>query len=97
MEVAGGKKRPKSGAERSAKYATQMKDKDYKAWVDKSHEKKGNFMSRLTDQEKDEMKRKDRERKKQKRLEEKILKNNLAKEAYKTIPALSKATSKAFG
>ena len=53
MEVAGGKKRPKSGAERSAKYATQMKDKDYKAWVDKSHEKKGNFMSRLTDQEKD--------------------------------------------
>ena len=96
MEVAGGKKRPKSGAERSAKYATQMKDKDYKAWVDKSHEKKGNFMSRLTDQEKDEMRRKDRERKKQKRLEEKILKNNLAKEAYKTIPALSKATSKAF-
>ena len=86
-------KTPRSGAEREAKYASKMKEKDYKAWSAKNREKKKKFIDNMSEQKREEIKRKDRERKRQKREAEKLNRPGLE---YKTRAALGKAKSKAL-
>ena len=78
---------PMSGAEREAKYAAKMKEKDYETWCAKNREKS------MSEQKRKEMKRRDAERKREKRAAEKLKRNG---GEYKTQAALGKARSKAM-
>ena len=58
-----------SGAERDANYASKMRKKDEDAWLEKGRAKRKNYLERMSEAGRDEMKRKDRERTKQQRAE----------------------------
>ena len=62
----------------------------------KMREKKANYLARMSEQQKEAMRMKDKERKKAKREAAKMAKNIKPVTMYKTKPALSKATTKAF-
>ena len=57
---------------------------------------KANYRARMSEQQKEAMRMKDKERKKAKREAAKMAKNIKPVTIYKTKPALSKATTKAF-
>ena len=54
---------PQSGAEREAKYAFKMKEKDYETWCAKKREKRRKCIDSMSEQKREEMNRRDRERK----------------------------------
>ena len=56
---------PRSGAEREAKYASKMKEKDYETWCANNREKRRKCIDSMTDQKREKMNRKDRERKRE--------------------------------
>ena len=82
---------PMSGAEREAKYAAKMKEKDYETWCAKNPEKMRRCIESMSEQKRKEMKRRDAERKREKRAAEKLKRNG---GEYKTQAALGKARSK---
>ena len=84
---------PRSGAEREAKYASKMKEKDYETWCAKNREKRRKCIDSISEQRRKEMKRRDAERKREKRAAEKLKRNG---GEYKTQAALGKARSKAM-
>ena len=84
---------PMSGAEREAKYAAKMKEKDYETWCAKNREKMRKCIESMSEQKRKEMKRRDAERKREKRAAEKLKRNG---GEYKTQAALGKARSKAM-
>ena len=53
----------RSGAERKAKYASKMKEKDYKTWCAKNQEKRRKCINSMSEQKWEDMKRRNRERK----------------------------------
>ena len=84
---------PQCTAEREVKYASKMKEKDYESWCAKNQEKRRKCIDSMSEQKREEMKRRDRERKREKRAAEKL--NHTGGE-YKTQAALGKARSKAM-
>ena len=56
---------PRSGAEREAKYASKMKEKDYETWCAKNREKRRKCIDSMSEQKREEMKRRDRERRRE--------------------------------
>ena len=56
---------PRSGAEREAKYASKMKEKDYETWCAKNREKRRKCIDSMSDQKREEMKRRHRERRRE--------------------------------
>ena len=84
---------PRSGAEREAKYASKMKEKDYETWCAKNREKRRKCIDSMSEQKREEMKRRDRERKRERRTGEKL---NRTGGGYKTQAALGKARSEAM-
>ena len=56
---------PMSGAEREAKYAAKMKEKDYETWRTKNREKRRKCIDSMSEQKREEMKRRDRERRRE--------------------------------
>ena len=84
---------PMSGAEREAKYAAKMKEKDYETWCAKNREKMRKCIESMSEQKRKEMRRRDAERKREKRAAEKLKRNG---GEYKTQAALGKARSKAI-
>ena len=82
---------PMSGAEREAKYAAKMKEKDYETWCAKNREKMRKCIESMSEQKRKEMRRRDAERKREKRAAEKLKRNG---GEYKTQAALGKARSK---
>ena len=89
-------KTPMTGAQRFAKYAAKMSEENHEQWCLKMREKKANYRARMSEQQKEAMRMKDKERKKAKREAAKMAKNIKPVTMYKTKPALSKATTKAF-
>ena len=89
-------KTPMTGAQRFAKYAAKMSEENHEQWCLKIREKKANYRARMSEQQKEAMRMKDKERKKAKREAAKMAKNIKPVTMYKTKPALSKATTKAF-
>ena len=89
-------KTPMTGAQRFAKYAAKMSEENHEQWCLKMREKKANYLARMSEQQKEAMRMKDKERKKAKREAAKMAKNIKPVTMYKTKPALSKATTKAF-
>ena len=81
---------PRSGAEREAKYASKMKEKDYGTWCAKNPEKMRRCIESMSEQKRKEMKRRDAERKREKRAAEKL---NRTGGEYKKHAALGKARS----
>ena len=63
---------PMSGAEREAKYAAKMKEKDHETWCAKNREKMRKCIENMSDQKLKEMRRRDAERKREKRAAEKL-------------------------
>ena len=53
---------PRSWAKREAKYASKMNEKDYETWCAKNGEKRRKCIDSMSEQKREEMKRKDRER-----------------------------------
>ena len=76
---------PMSGAEREAKYAAKMKEKDYETWCAKNREKMRKCIESMSEQKRKEMR--------EKRAAEKLKRNG---GEYKTQAALGKARSKAM-
>ena len=89
-------KTPMTGAQRFAKYAAKMSEENHEQWCLKMREKKANYLARMSEQQKEAMRMKDKKRKKAKREAAKMAKNIKPVTMYKTKPALSKATTKAF-
>ena len=89
-------KTPMTGAQRFAKYAAKMSEENHEQWCLKMREKKANYLARMSEQQKEAMRMKDKERKKAKREAAKMAKNIKPVTMYKTKPALTKATTKAF-
>ena len=63
-------KTPMTGAQRFAKYAAKMAETNKKEWCSKMKEKRANYLDRMTEQKREEMRKKDKERKKMKALDE---------------------------
>ena len=59
-------------------------------------EKRVHYLARMSEQKRDELRKKDKERKKAKRAADKIEKSKEVAEVYKTKAALSKAQAKAL-
>ena len=66
---------PMSGAEREAKYAAKMKEKDYETWCAKNREKMRKCIRSMSEQKRKEIRRRDAERKREKRAAEKLKRN----------------------
>ena len=56
---------PWCGAEREAKYASKMKGKDCETWFAKNREKRRKCIDSMSEQKREEMKRRDRERRRE--------------------------------
>ena len=54
---------PRSGDEREAKYASKMNEKDYETWCAKNREKRRKCIDSMSEQKREDMKRRNRERK----------------------------------
>ena len=85
-----------TGVQRFAKYAAKMTEVNQEQWSSKMKEKRANYLARLSEQQKDAMRKRDKERKKAKREAAKMAKNIKPVEMYQSKAALSKAAAKAF-
>ena len=54
---------PQSGAEREAKYASKMKEKDYEAWCAKNREKRRKCIDSMSEQKWEEIEKRQGEEK----------------------------------
>ena len=79
---------PMSGAEREAKYAAKMKEKDYETWCAKNREKMRRCIESMSEQKRKEMKRRDAERKREKRAAEKLKLDDLAFSGARHLPGI---------
>ena len=61
------KETPLSVAERVRRYAEKKKGEDPESWLEKGRQKRKTFLEKMSKEEKDDFKRKDRERKRAKR------------------------------
>ena len=61
-------KTPMSGAQRFAKFAAKMTEANQEQWCSKMKEKRANYLARIAEQQKDVMRKRDRERKKAKNI-----------------------------
>ena len=82
---------PMSGAEREAKYAAKMKEKDYETWCAKNREEMRKCIESMSEQKRKEMRRRDAERKREKRAAEKLKRNG---GEYKTQANISRCLVK---
>ena len=57
-------KTPMTGAQRFAKYAAKMTEANQEQWSSKMKEKRANYLARMSEQQKDAMRKRDKERKK---------------------------------
>ena len=85
-----GKKSPVTGAVRQEKYRKRKMEEDREAWIQKCVLDQKNYRARMTEEKKEEVKRKDRLRKKVKVLENR----KTEKGVYKSASALGKAKTK---
>ena len=53
-----------TGAQRFAKYAAKMTEANQEQWFSKMKEKRANYLARMSEQQKDAMRKRDKERKK---------------------------------
>ena len=81
-------KSPMTGAQRFAKYAAKMTEANQEQWSSKMKEKRANYLARMSEQQKDAMRKRAKERKKAKNIK--------PVEMYQSKAALSKAADKAF-
>ena len=88
------KETPLSVAERVRRYAEKKKGEDPESWLEKGRQKRKTFLEKMSKEEKDDFKRKDRERKRAKRQEEKLRKMQELSTPYKTSAALGKARAR---
>ena len=88
------KETPLSVAERVRRYAEKKKGEDPESWLEKGRQKRKTFLEKMSKEEKDDFKRKDRERKRAKRQEEKLRKMKELSTPYKTSAALGKARAR---
>ena len=79
-------KTPMTGAHRFAKYAAKMTEANQEQWCSKMKEKRVNYLARMAEQQKDVMRKRDKERKKAKNIK--------PVKMYQTKAALSKAAAK---
>ena len=57
-------KTPMTRAQRFAKYAAKMTEANQEQWSSKMKEKRANYLARMSEQQKDAMRKRDKERKK---------------------------------
>ena len=57
-------KTPMTGAQRFAKYAAKMTEANQEQWSSKMTEKRANYVARMSEQQKDAMRTRDKEREK---------------------------------
>ena len=79
-------KTPMTRAQRFAKYAAKMTEANQEQWSSKMKEKRANYLARMSEQQKDAMRKRDKERKKAKNIK--------PVKMYQTKAALSKDAAK---
>ena len=77
-------KNPMTGVQKFAKYAAKMTEANQEQWSSKMKEKRANYLARLSEQEKDAMRKRDKEKKKAKREAAKMVKNMKPVEMYQS-------------
>ena len=78
-------KTPMTRAQRFAKYAAKMTEANQKQWSSKMKEKRANYLARMSEQQKDAMRKRD----KAKREAAKMAPNMKPVEMYRTSPTIS--------
>ena len=73
-----------TGAQRFSKYAAKMTEANQEQRSSKMKEKRGNYLARMSEQQKDAMRKRDKEKKKAKREAAKMVKNMKPVEMYQS-------------
>ena len=83
-------KSPMTGAQRFAKYTAKMTEANQEQWTSKMKEKRVNYIARMSEQQKDAMRKRDKERKKP---QEGGSQDDQEHEMYQSEAALMKAAT----
>ena len=77
-------KTPMTRAQKFAKYAAKMTEANQEQWSSKMKEKRANYLARMSEQQKDAMRKRDKERKKAKKEAAKMATNTKPVEMYQS-------------